>query len=273
MKKNNLKKRWILNPINYSIVLILSLMVVSCATKKFIYLPVKEVPPVLMTENHYEFTIENIDENAKCDRSSLTAHYKDFSISYFIDENHTLIYEIENKNNKSLIIDKSKCFVMYDGYAVELFKNVRTGKVTTYNNVQDAINNVQTNESSVTMSIPPYSKWVIETRETNLKTLEFPKKKELTEGNYPLTPYTTEHTIEFIIPYSYDYSLAKWSTARNRLYVDNIRVEKVSYYIKNRYQRDYIYSKKEMIVRFAQEADLIEYDKVIDYNANGRLVR
>ena len=130
-------------------------------------------------------------------------------------------------DGKSLIIDKSKCYVLYDGYSKDLFKNVRSGRSTTYNNVQDAIDNVQTNESSITMSIPPYSKWSLPVEETNVAESKMPSTFFWDAGNHPLTAFSYGNpTIEFVIPYTFDYALAKWKTSRNKLFVGNIRVEK-----------------------------------------------
>ncbi len=255
---------------NLLFLLIIVTFTCSCSTKTFIPAPAKPLPPVNVTCNHYEYGIENVDKAAKCDRTTLTAFYESFNIKYYLDDMHRMIFEIENRNNNSLIIDKSKSFVLYDGYTYELFKDVRTGKITTFNNVQDAVNSVQTNESSVTMSIPPYSKWVLVVPETNVKEVAIPKKYETIEGNYSLTPYTTEHTIEFIIPYTYDYKLASWKTARNRLYVDNIRVDKSPMMIGSRYYRSIIYKKNEIVFHMVQKEDLYEYDAIEEYNNYGR---
>ena len=135
-------------------------------------------------------------------------------------------FVIVNESNKSLIIDKSKCFVLYDGYSNQLFKEVRSSRSTTFNNVQDAINNVQTNEGSVSMSIPPYSKWAIPMQETNIRSIKRLPNTNLSEGRHQLTPYDNQETVEFVIPYTYDYSLAKWNTCRNRIYVKSVEVEK-----------------------------------------------
>ena len=196
----------------------------SCGTTKSL-LP---LPPVSATYNYYEYTIQNMDNIGKCDNQSLTAHYEGFDVIYSINPSRQLYFVIENKTNKSLILDKSKCYVLYDGYSKELFKDVRTGRMTTYNNVQDAINNVQTNESSITVSIPPYSKWEIPISETNIVSAKFPELFYWENGDYSFTPYTTNATTEFVIPYTYDYTLSKWNTSRNRLYIGNIHVEKRS---------------------------------------------
>lgn len=185
----------------------------------------QELPPVNMTTNHYEFTIQNMDGTAQC--NALNAIYEGFNVSYSLNSVKQMVMTIENKTNKSLIIDKSKCYVLYDGYSKDLFKDVRSGRSTTYNNVQDAIDNVQTNESSVTMSIPPYSKWTLPVEETNVSATRMPSVFHWDAGNHPMTAFSDGNpTVEFVIPYTFDYALAKWSTSRNKLFVGNIRVEK-----------------------------------------------
>lgn len=206
----------------------LSLMVTTC----FLFLcscgslrQLQDLPPVSMTTNHYEYSIQNMDGTAQC--NALTAIYEGFNISYSLNSNKQMVMTIENKTNKSLIIDKSKCYVLYDGYSKDLFKYARSGRSTTYNNVQDAIDNVQTNESSVTMSIPPYSKWSLPVEETNITESRMPTTFYWDAGNHPLTAFTDGNpTIEFVIPYTFDYALAKWDTSRNKLFVGNVRVEK-----------------------------------------------
>lgn len=201
-------------------ILFLSLLLSSCKTKALLPLP-----KVTAIVNTYEYTIQPMDEDAKCDNTTLTASYDGFNVVYRLNKNRIMTFIIENKTNKYLILDKSKCYVIYDGFSRELFKDVRSGRSTTYNNVQDAINNVNTNESSITLSIPPYSKWELPVEETNLDALKEYNKIITELGSHSLTPYTTNQIIEFVIPYSWDYSLSKWATSRNRLYVGNIKVE------------------------------------------------
>lgn len=197
------------------------ILLCSCGSTR----QLQELPPVSMTTNHYEYSIQNMDGTAQC--NALTAIYEGFNVSYSLNSNRKMIMTIENKMNKSLIIDKSKCYVLYDGYSKDLFKNVRSGRSTTYNNVQDAIDNVQTNESSITMSIPPYSKWSLPVEETNVAESKMPSTFFWDAGNHPLTAFSYGNpTIEFVIPYTFDYALAKWKTSRNKLFVGNIRVEK-----------------------------------------------
>ena len=214
-----------------SMLFLLSSVLFSCKTKELLPLPsypsLHSLPPVVATVNTYEYSIQPMDEDAKCDNSTLTAFYDGFNVIYSMNENRVMKFCIENKTNKYLILDKSKCYVIYDGYSRELFKDVRSGRSTTYNNVQDAINSVSTNESSITLSIPPYSKWELPIEETNVESVKICDEFLMAKGSHPLTPYTTNQTIEFVIPYSWDYSLSKWDTSRNRLYVGNIKVEEV----------------------------------------------
>lgn len=181
--------------------------------------------------NKGTFCIQNMDNMGQVEPQSLTAHYEGFDVRYKFTDDFTPILEIVNKTNKALIIDKSKCYVLYNGYSRDLFKDVRSSRSTTYNNVQDAINNVQTNEASVTMSIPAYSKWELPVAESNVKSLEsFPKY--MTEpGTYPVSVYDNPEPVEFVIPYSFDYSLAKWDTSRNRVYVGQIDVYSQEEYV------------------------------------------
>lgn len=244
---------------------------VSCSSHKVVPPPM-EYPKVNITVNRYEYGIENIDETAKCDRNTLSAYYDGLAVKYMFDQNCRMYFEIENKTNKSLIIDKAKSFVIYNGYSVELFKNVRTGKVTTYNDVQDAINSVQTNESSVTMSIPPYSKWKLPIEETNIKMTNFPKKVKYEIGSYPETVYSSENSIEFVIPYTFDYTLVKWKTSRNKLYNDNIEVFKTPLYIdEGMYLKRYS-EERGLVFMFLQDKDTKEWYDVRDYNMRRRFL-
>ena len=217
MKKLASRKVW-----QTSLLLTSCLMLLcSCGSTR----QLQELPPVSMTTNHYEYSIQNMDGTAQC--NALTAIYEGFNVSYSLNSNRKMVMTIENKTNKSLIVDKSKCYVLYDGYSKDLFKNVRSGRSTTYNNVQDAIDNVQTNESSITMSIPPYSKWSLPVEETNVAESKMRSTFFWDAGNHPLTAFSDGNpTIEFVIPYTFDYALAKWKTSRNKLFVGNIRVEK-----------------------------------------------
>lgn len=181
-----------------------------------------------------------MDEDAQIELKNLTCHYKEFDIKYKLTKDTIITFEITNKTNKSMIIDKSKCYVLRNGYATDLFKDVRSSRSTTFNNVQDAINNVQTNETSVSMTIPPYSKWTTAIKETNLKKLEKLPDFKMEPGITHLTQYDDIDVVEFIIPYSFDYSMAKWSTCRNRVYINCITSEEVTIasHSKNKYLYD-----------------------------------
>ena len=199
------------------ILLIVLIATSSCGSaKKLSYSSVE------VTENDFLYQVENLDKTGKINSSTLSVLYDGFSITYRIELDCKVTFTIENTSNKSLILDKSKCYVLYNGYASDLFKDVRSGRMTTYNNVQDAINNVQTGESSVTMSIPPYSKWDLDLAESNIVASPYPKSYSAT--NKIFTPFTADQTIEFIIPYTYDYSLAEWNTSRNRLFIGEVNI-------------------------------------------------
>lgn len=198
----------------------------SCAA------PIYERPNIQKNyvSNKGTFSIQNMDATAKIESQSLISHYAGFDVRYKVLENLVVSFEIINNTNKSLIIDKSKCYVLYNGYSVDLFKDVRSSRSTTFNNVQDAINNVQTSDASVTMTIPPYSKWELPLGESNVRAIkELPKHIDQL-GPHPLQPYDNPEPVEFVIPYTFDYSLAKWATARNRVYVGQIDVEKTADY-------------------------------------------
>ena len=218
--------------------LLLSVVLMSsCSAPTYLTAPNINYPYIKNTCN---LGIQNMDEEAKVEGQNLTCHYENFDIRYKLIKDYIITFEIVNKSNKSMIIDKSKCFVLRNGYATELFKDVRSTRSTTFNNVQDAINNVQTNESGVSMSIPPYSTFAIAINETNIEPLKKIPQFISEEGTKTLTPYDDIDITEFIIPYSFDYSLAKWNTSRNRVYFNNIISEKVTIpgHYKNKYPRD-----------------------------------
>lgn len=121
--------------------------------------------------NRGTFSIQNMDQIGKIEPQSLTTHYDGFDVKYKVTNKFLIFFEIINNTNKSLIIDKSKCYVLYNGYSTDIFKDVRSSRSTTFNNVQDAINNVQTSDASVTMTIPPYSKWQLPLGESNIRNL------------------------------------------------------------------------------------------------------
>ena len=158
----------------------------------------------------------------------MVCHYNQFDVKYKV-ENNTITFELINNSNKSLILDKSKSYVLYDGYATQLFKDVRSTRSTTFNNVQDAINNVQTNEAGVSMTIPPYSKWNLAIDESNLHPISLYRLPNFVSeiGIHTLSPYhEKQELVEFVIPYTYDYSLAEWATCRNRIYIKSVDVHK-----------------------------------------------
>ena len=220
-------------------------LISSCSAPTYLSAPKIDYPYV---KNTYTLGIQNLDEEAKVEEKNLTCHYENFDIRFKLIEDFTealhkngliITFEIVNKSNKSMIIDKSKCYVLRDGYATELFKDVRSTRSTTFNNVQDAINNVQTNEGGVSMTIPPYSKYAVTVNETNIKPLEKHPKFITEEGTITLTQYDGIDVTEFIIPYSFDYSMAKWSTCRNRVYFNSTISEKVT--ITSSYDNNYSY--------------------------------
>ncbi len=242
-------------------ILFLSLLLSSCKTKELLPLP-----NVTAIVNTYEYTIQPMDEDAKCDNTTLTAFYDGFNVIYGLNKDKIMKFCIENKTNKYLILDKSKCYVIYDGFSRELFKDVRSGRSTTYNNVQDAISSVSTNESSITLSIPPYSKWELPVEETNLDALKEYNKIITELGSHSLTPYTTNQTIEFVIPYSWDYSLSKWATSRNRLYVGNIKVEEKLCAYPGAATRYNLFMEKSYSKAGITKAGRAEYDRVTEIN-------
>lgn len=219
-----------------------TLLITSCAAPSYLPSPEINYPYIKNTCN---FGIQNMDEDAQIELKNLICHYKEFDIKFKLTKDTIITFEIINKTNKSMIIDKSKCYVLRDGYATDLFKDVRSSRSTTFNNVQDAINNVQTNETSVSMTIPPYSKWTTAIKETNLKKLEKLPNFITEPGITHLTQYDDIDVVEFIIPYSFDYSMAKWSTCRNRVYINCINSEKVT--IASRSKNKYLYDNKTYI--------------------------
>lgn len=164
-----------------------------------------------------------MDEKAKVGR--MICHYDGFDVQYDVLDKFVISLTIINNSNKSLIIDKSKSYVLYDGYSNQLFKDVRSSRSTTFNNVEDAVNNVMTNEGGVLMTIPPYAKWELPRNEVNLRSItKFPDFIE-EAGIHPLTVFDNKEVVEFVIPYSYDYTMKKWSTCRNRVFVNSVNVE------------------------------------------------
>lgn len=206
---------------------ILCFIITSCAAPNYLSPNFIAEPEIYQPtiKNTCYFGLQNMDEEAKVDGKSLTCHYNGFDVQYMVLRDLVISMEIINNTNKSLIIDKSKSYVLYDGYSNQLFKDVRSSRSTTFNNVQDAINNVQTNEAGVLMTIPPYAKWELPLNETNVRSIsKLPDFiKEI--GPHSLSVFDNKEVVEFVIPYSYDYSMTKWSTCRNRVFVNNVLVE------------------------------------------------
>lgn len=194
----------------------------SCAAPTYLPCPILQYPTI---ENKCTFGVQNMDNVAKVEEKALTCHYEGFDVTYKISNDFVISLEIINNTNKSLIIDKSKCFVLYNGYSTQLFKDVRSSRSTTFNNVQDAINNVQTNDASISMMIPPYSKWELPLEESNIREIKTLPDFKTSLGVHTVTPYENKETVEFVIPYSFDYTMAKWDTSRNRIYVNSIEVK------------------------------------------------
>ena len=207
------------------IIVLLELIVAfsSCSAPKYLALPLKVSCPII--RNTGSFGIQNMDLQAKVDNYSLISHYDGFDIIYTISDDFTISFTIVNNSNKDLLIDKSQCYVLYNGNASQLFKDVRMTGSTTFNDVQGAINNVQTSHGSIMMIIPSYSKWVLPIVETNVRNIESLPEFRRKAGVYPLSQYDNPETVEFIIPYSYDPTMKKWSTSRNRVYVNSIVAE------------------------------------------------
>lgn len=203
----------------------LVLLITSCAAPTYLPKPTVNYPGIM---NTCTFGVQNMDELAKIEPNMLTAHYDGFDVTYKINNDFVVSLIISNNSNKSLIIDKSKCYVLYNGYSTDLFKDVRSSRSTTFNNVQDAINNVQTHEGGVSMTVPPYSKWELPLQESNVRQLNQLPDFNSSVGVHPLSPFENKEIVEFIIPYSFDYSMAKWDTSRNRIYVNSIDTKEFS---------------------------------------------
>lgn len=199
----------------------LTLALASCSAPKYLTLPDKVPCPVV--KNTCSYGIQNMDEDAKVENGSLVCHYADFDVQYTLSDELILSLTIFNNSNKSLLIDKSQCFVLYDGNSTQLFKDSRMSGSTTFNDVTGAIN-VSTNHGSVVMTIPPYSKWSPVINETNIRNPKIPEIM-MDEGIHHLTVYDNPETVAFIIPYSFDGTMKKWNTSRNKIYVNTINVE------------------------------------------------
>lgn len=179
------------------------------------------LPPYETNTTTYHLTMQNMDNEAVCDLVDWQVKYPDMGVRYVIKPDKKLVLEIDNKSNKTIIIDKAKCYVIIDGYSNPLFKDVRSGRSTTYGNVLDAVTNVQTNENSVTLQIPPYSRWTLPVGECNVPYVPLPKSGVVREYSV----YEAEKTVEYIFTYTQDYTLAQWKTSRNRLWVNRVTKE------------------------------------------------
>lgn len=205
----------------YDFLIVSVLLISSCSSPHYLEPTVRYNTLI----NKTTFAVQNMDEKGKTELQSLTTHYDGFDIRYYLigKDDVTISMEITNKTNKSIIIDKSKSYVLYNGYSRDLFKDVRSSRSTTFNNVQDAINNVQTSDASVIMTIPPYSKWSLGKIESNIKSSVIPDFINQ-KGSYSFQSYDNSEPVEFVIPYSFDYAMGKWDTSRNRIYIGKIDV-------------------------------------------------
>lgn len=198
----------------------------SCSAPHYLALPSQVQCPVV--QNKGSFGIQNLDEQAKVESNNLICHYEGFDIQFTVSKDFTASFTIINNTNKDLLIDKSQCYVLYNGSASSLFKDVRLSGSTTFNDVQGAINNVQTSHGSVMMTIPAYSKWVPPIIETNVRNIQELPEPFSTTGNHSLTQYDNPEPVEFIIPYSFDPTMRAWKTTRNRVYVSSVNAQKAT---------------------------------------------
>lgn len=244
---------------------VISLCFCSCGTYRV-------VPPLVEQVCTHKYSIENMDKTAIVEivpKEGMVAHYEGFDIKYYLNENKILVFDIENKTNKSLIIDKAKCFVLYDGYASNLFKDIRQGRSVVYNNVQDAITNVQTGESSVNLQIPPYSKWTLSVPESNVRSIKLPPE---TERIY--TVFDAVETIEFIITFSYDYSLSKWNEARNRMWIGETSITLSNSFRDGgtiEFVEKTMIEKKDIVQRYQHDA-AVEHNNMVSANREAALL-
>ena len=230
----------------YSIVLFstLSIVIASCSGPKYLALPDKVPCPII--KNTCSFGIQNMDQKAKVENNNLVCHYKDFDVQYTISDDFILSLTIINNSNMDLLIDKTKCFVMYDGNATQLFKDARMTGSTTFNDVTGSTN-ISTNHGRVMMIIPSYSKWGPMLNETNLRSSEVPPFMTK-EGLHHLSVYDNPEVVEFSFEYSFDKKQAKWENCRNKVYVntinvtnDNLLVVRHANYVKNTWGKEMVY--------------------------------
>lgn len=199
----------------------LTMFFASCASPQYLALPDKVSCPVI--QNTCSFGIQNMDRKAKVENSNLIAHYKDFDVQYSIADGFILSFTIINNSDMDLLIDKSKCFVMYDGNATQLFKDVYMTGSTSFNDVTGA-NQISTSHGRVMMIIPSYSKWEPKLNETNLHTSKVPDFI-MAEGLHHLTVYDNPEVVEFSFEYSFDKKQTKWGSSRNKVYVNTVNVK------------------------------------------------
>lgn len=195
----------------------------SCSAPHYLALPSKV--PCHAIKNTCSFGIQNMDEQAKIENEDLISHYDGFDVKYTISDDFTVSFTIINNSGNDLLIDKSQCFVLYAGNATQLFKDIHMTGNTTFNDVQGAINNVQTSHGSIMAIIPSYSKWTLPLSETNIRNVGTLPEFCSTSGTHSLSQYDNPETVEFIIPYSFDATMRKWKTSRNRIFVNRIVVE------------------------------------------------
>ena len=236
----------------------------SCSAPQYLTLPSKASFPVI--KNTGSFGIQNMDEQAKVEIvKDLVSHYDGFDVKYTISSDFSISFIIVNNSNKDLLIDKSQCYVLFDGNASQLFKDVRLTGSTTFNDVQGAINNVQTSHGSVMMTIPSYSKYTLPLTETNITNILLPEFQSKA-GVYPLSPYDNPGTVEFIIPYSFDPTMKKWKTSRNRIYVNSIVVENDSILV----SRSEAYGLADGHYQYEQYPTMISSTEYISIKGNGK---
>ncbi len=202
---------------------ILLLIIPSCASLHYLPLPSTIDCPVV--SNTGTFGVQNMDGNAKVENKDIVCHYSGFDVKYVVSNEFVISMQIINNSNRDLLIDKSQCYVLYNGNAIQLFKDVRMTGSTTFNDIKGAINSVQTSHGSVIMTLPSYSKWELHATETNIRSSKVPSFI-YEEGLYSLSALDNPEPVEFIIPYTYDGTMRKWDTCRNRIYVSRINVSK-----------------------------------------------
>lgn len=199
----------------------LAITFASCSAPNYMALPSYVQVPCI--QNTCTFGIQNMDQNAKVENSNLVCHYEDFDIQYTISDEFIISFTIINNSNKDLLIDKTKCFVMYNGNASQLFKDARMTGSTTFNDVTGSTN-ISTNHGRVMMIIPSYSKWSPTLNETNLRTSQVPEFMT-TDGLHHLSVFDNPEVVEFSFEYSFDKKQAKWGNNRNKVYVSTVDVK------------------------------------------------